>query len=187
MKCFTHRNSDAVAVCRSCGRALCPDCIAEVGLSCACKNRCEADVAKFNAMLTQGDGVPGRIAAAMPLGYDRLIFLLVLGVAFVWFGVHNFSEGVVKRLFNFPSMQSLVHGWSSRLCAGESRSASRLFGQMGRLHRLEMRDHTSLRPSRGHMVKSDPRPSSLWKDARSYRRHVMAGATGEGVLVGGTL
>src|SRR5438270_511873 len=53
MKCFTHRSSEAIAICRSCGRALCPDCISEVGLSCACKSRCESDVARFNQMLTQ--------------------------------------------------------------------------------------------------------------------------------------
>jgi hypothetical protein len=42
-------------------------------------------------MLTRGGAAPGRIGAAIPLGYDRLGFLLVLGVAFVWFGIHNFG------------------------------------------------------------------------------------------------
>jgi len=48
MKCFNHSEIDAVGVCKSCGRALCHDCIAEVGLSCRCKGRCEAVVASFN-------------------------------------------------------------------------------------------------------------------------------------------
>jgi hypothetical protein len=48
-----------------------------------------------------------------------------------------------------------------------------------------MRDHTSLSPLEGHMVKSDPRSSTLRKDARSCRRHHIAGATGEIVCLGG--
>ena len=86
MKCFTHRGSDAVAVCRSCGRALCPDCIAEVGLSCACKNRCESDVARFNEMLARAR--PG----AKLVGYDRIIFLMVMGLAFAGFGLYDFGD-----------------------------------------------------------------------------------------------
>ena len=90
MKCFTHRSSDAVAVCRSCGRALCPDCISEVGLSCACKSRCESDVARFNGMLTRSQ--PGLPNPSNLVGYDRVIFLMVLGVAFVWFGLYYFGD-----------------------------------------------------------------------------------------------
>ena len=90
MKCFTHRSSDAVAVCRSCGRALCPDCISEVGLSCACKSRCESDVARFNGMLTRSQ--PGLPNPSNLVGYDRVIFLMLLGVAFVWFGLYYFGD-----------------------------------------------------------------------------------------------
>jgi hypothetical protein len=90
MKCFTHRNSDAVAVCRSCGRALCPDCTSEVGLSCACKNRCEPDVKRFNAMLAHGR--PGPVNPASLVGYDRTIFLMAMGVAFVSFGLYHLGD-----------------------------------------------------------------------------------------------
>jgi hypothetical protein len=90
MKCFTHRSSDAVAVCRSCGRALCADCVAEVGLACACKNRCEADVARFNEMITRGR--PGNLPnPASLVSYDRVIFLMVMGVGFIGFGLYNFG------------------------------------------------------------------------------------------------
>jgi hypothetical protein len=93
MKCFTHRNSDAVAVCRSCGRAVCPDCVSEVGLACACKNRCESDVARFNEMITRGRPGPANpINPASLVSYDRVIFLIVLGVAFIWFGLYYFAN-----------------------------------------------------------------------------------------------
>lgn len=86
MKCFLHHNSDAVAVCRSCGRALCPDCVAEVGLACACKNRCEADVQRFNEMIARGR--PGPNPSSL-VGYDRVIFMMVFGVAFIGFGLYS--------------------------------------------------------------------------------------------------
>jgi hypothetical protein len=42
----------------------------------------------FNAMLTRN---PARNLGAMPLGYDRLAFLLVLGSILVGFGVYDFG------------------------------------------------------------------------------------------------
>jgi hypothetical protein len=44
MKCYVHRPADAVGICRSCGRGLCPECAAEVGTALACRQRCEEDV-----------------------------------------------------------------------------------------------------------------------------------------------
>jgi hypothetical protein len=88
MKCFTHRESDAIAICRSCGRALCPDCIAEVGRSCACKNRCESDVKRLSEMLTQGR--PAQVNPARLVGYDRVIFIMLMGVVFACWGLYYF-------------------------------------------------------------------------------------------------
>jgi hypothetical protein len=49
MKCFNHRELDAIAVCRHCGRALCPACVAESAGMSACKGRCEAEVAAIHS------------------------------------------------------------------------------------------------------------------------------------------
>ncbi len=111
MKCFTHRNADAVAVCRSCGRALCPDCIAEVGLACACKNRCETDVARFHAMVTQGRSGPGS-GAIPPTDYFRVVFLLVLGMAFIWFGLHFFADHGINWFFVAMGLAFFLFGVS---------------------------------------------------------------------------
>lgn len=89
MKCYTHRNADAIAVCRSCGRALCPDCVSEVGLACACKNRCEADVKRFNEMIAQGR--PGPVNPAKLVSYDRAIFMMAMGLGFIGFGLFYFK------------------------------------------------------------------------------------------------
>jgi len=44
MRCYNHHEKEAVGTCKSCGRALCPDCAAEVEKAVACRNRCESDV-----------------------------------------------------------------------------------------------------------------------------------------------
>jgi hypothetical protein len=44
MKCFYHTTTNAIAICKNCGRGLCVDCAAEVENGIACKNRCESDV-----------------------------------------------------------------------------------------------------------------------------------------------
>ena len=44
MRCYNHHEIDAVGICKSCGRALCPSCAAEVEKAVACRGRCETDV-----------------------------------------------------------------------------------------------------------------------------------------------
>ena len=44
MRCYNHHEKEAVAICRSCGRAVCPGCAAEVEKAVACRDRCESDV-----------------------------------------------------------------------------------------------------------------------------------------------
>ena len=51
MRCFYHGESEAVAICKSCGHGLCHDCCAEVGTSAACRNRCETDVQALNDII----------------------------------------------------------------------------------------------------------------------------------------
>ena len=51
MNCFTHRSLAAVGICKSCGKALCPDCAADTGHGLACKNACEARVLLTNQIV----------------------------------------------------------------------------------------------------------------------------------------
>ena len=51
MRCFYHGDVDAVAICKSCGHALCHECCIDVGTSAACRNRCEGDVEALNLWL----------------------------------------------------------------------------------------------------------------------------------------
>src|SRR4030095_10970083 len=53
MKCFNHAANDAVAICKSCGRGICRDCLIEVGTAMVCKERCESAVAGLNDLVSR--------------------------------------------------------------------------------------------------------------------------------------
>jgi hypothetical protein len=87
MKCFNHEKIDAVGVCRSCGRGLCRDCIAEVGLSCSCKGECEEVVATMNDLVERGRTSYQKISGAqlrfgIVFGLVGVILLVFAGVSF---------------------------------------------------------------------------------------------------------
>lgn len=84
MKCFSHRTQEAFAVCKSCGRGLCAECIVEVNLSCACRDRCESDVAAINDLVQRGRSAYHKTSAT----YLRSgIFTLFLGLIFIMLGI----------------------------------------------------------------------------------------------------
>lgn len=88
MKCFNHPTVDAVASCKSCCRGLCRDCIAEVGRSCSCRNRCEEDVAALNDLFERGRTVYQKTSAAY---FRSGIFISLLGVLFLFLGIFSMA------------------------------------------------------------------------------------------------
>lgn len=55
MRCYYHRDADAIATCRHCCRGLCDACAAEVNKMAACRGRCEEDVAAAQRLLARSD------------------------------------------------------------------------------------------------------------------------------------
>ena len=89
MKCFNHPTVDAVANCKSCCRGLCHDCIAEVGLSCSCRGRCEADVATLNELAERGRTAYQKTSATY---FRSGIFIVMLGSIFVLLGLAGITS-----------------------------------------------------------------------------------------------
>lgn len=50
MNCFIHQTSSAVGLCKSCFKALCPECAVDVGNGLACRGECELRVTELNQM-----------------------------------------------------------------------------------------------------------------------------------------
>lgn len=85
MKCFYHEQRDAVALCKSCHRGLCPDCVSDVPPGVACREKCEDEVRAVNCMLEQGKR---SFRANRKLLRSAAVVPFVFGVVFLgWGGV----------------------------------------------------------------------------------------------------
>ena len=84
MKCFNHPEADAVAICKSCNRGLCHQCMVEVGKSSSCKNRCEADVTMLNELVERGRTAYQKSSNTL---FRTGLFTLLLGAVFLLIGL----------------------------------------------------------------------------------------------------
>ena len=50
MHCFIHQTDPAVGLCKTCFKALCPECAVDVGNGLACRGECEHRVSELNQM-----------------------------------------------------------------------------------------------------------------------------------------
>lgn len=119
MKCFQHASSDAVGICRNCQRGLCPDCVALVGVSVACKGRCETAVERVSAMVDRAAaGRPARLNADTFRALSNWMFvgaLLMLGV--MWAA----SDGAPPLVAYGAPLFLVLGGYSCRSIASRWR------------------------------------------------------------------
>lgn len=88
MKCFYHPNVDAVAVCKSCGRALCHDCSADVSPGIACKGKCEEGVATLNKIIQYDKTQIASFYQVQAKIYKACTFFLIFsGITFFVVGI----------------------------------------------------------------------------------------------------
>ena len=82
MKCFVHRDSDAVGTCCRCGRGLCPACIAVQGQRLACRGACHSALAIADLWLAKSRSFPARLYRVSAIALAILALLSLLGAAF---------------------------------------------------------------------------------------------------------
>lgn len=78
MRCATHRETEAIAVCRACFKGVCPACAVPTGRSVTCSSECAADAAKVLRVIA----VSGRNTRAVQRMQGALFLVLALGTAF---------------------------------------------------------------------------------------------------------
>jgi hypothetical protein len=89
MNCFNHRDRSAIGICRSCGKGLCEDCVAEVQNGLACKGSCEARVKLINRTI----GVyPQIMRAGRRRSWVVALLFAVLGLASVVGSAFEYAE-----------------------------------------------------------------------------------------------
>jgi hypothetical protein len=84
MKCFYHRDREAVGLCKSCGKGLCGDCQTDLGQGLACKDRCEDRVRSLIALIDHNVRVAPAARTIMRLNRRTWVlvglFALITGI-----------------------------------------------------------------------------------------------------------
>ncbi|MEZ5406061.1 MAG: hypothetical protein R3F23_07795 [Verrucomicrobiia bacterium] len=104
MNCYYHPNTPAIALCKSCNRALCFECAVDVPPGTACKNRCEKDVATLNEIIQRNKTAYQKTGYAYKRNGLALLILafifLVLG--FLPYVVNGEKSGFVMAFLSLP-------------------------------------------------------------------------------------
>ena len=53
MQCYRHQERAAIAVCRHCGKAACPDCSEDTGQGIACSAACATEIQETYRLITR--------------------------------------------------------------------------------------------------------------------------------------
>ncbi len=95
MYCYRHDAQEAIAVCRHCGKAACPDCCEDTGQGIACSANCAAelqDTYRLTVRLKQSFGIG--LSPPMPASVSMYAMfgaiLLAVGV-YLTFSRHDFD------------------------------------------------------------------------------------------------
>ena len=88
MNCIKHTEASAVAICRSCGRAMCTDCIMQAGMAVTCSEECANYAKDMDEMMTRGKAIYGMSESSSSLSIS-VVMWLVFGVLFLGWGVYD--------------------------------------------------------------------------------------------------
>ncbi len=132
MKCFYHRDLDAVGVCKACGKGLCGACAEDVGGALACRETCQEEArilrqtlarsARLQAASEQALGA--RPQAHLSTGALRVLvgvgfIILAEGPGRAFGDVFRIGTATVGVLVALLGTWHIVHGWRQRHPAGE--------------------------------------------------------------------
>ncbi len=116
MRCFYHREKEAVGICKSCNRGICGDCASEIPDGIACLDRCESLAMELSALISRNS----RFSANTRRGgieYTAIgIFFIAFGLVFA--GLAAFStaprfiggNSAMALLFVAAGLASFIYG-----------------------------------------------------------------------------
>ncbi len=110
MNCFNHRDRPAVAICKSCAKALCEHCLTELPNGIACKGSCENRVNMLNRII---DSNSQTLRAARHQQRSLGILALFMGLGCAVFAVWAYLEFrgfLLPYLFALLAVVTLITG-----------------------------------------------------------------------------
>ncbi len=83
MKCFNHNETDAIGQCKHCYKGLCKACLTDLGHGTACQDKHEVEVENINSLI---ENSTASYSLSPKSVFVSNLFLLLLGILFLWFG-----------------------------------------------------------------------------------------------------
>ena len=109
MKCFNHRQADALATCKHCCRALCQDCLTDVRGAVSCRGTCEGPVA---AMVDATQALPQlrqQTGKAVLVSAGMLVLLSLVCAAIAWsIGLSDIQNKTLVRALDLSNPQAVT-------------------------------------------------------------------------------
>ena len=120
MKCFNHRETDAIAICKYCQKGLCSNCIVDTPYGITCHGRCESEITDLYAMIQQNkkDRVTNlNLISTTSRTYAQTAMWSLL-IGFLFLITSLFLQGITSILVGLFGVAYLLGAafnyWSSR-------------------------------------------------------------------------
>jgi hypothetical protein len=103
MKCFAHNPTEAVAVCRACGKGVCPQCAVELDYGLVCQTGpCKAKAEAFNTVMEQNAALAPNIQSRFTQDDSRFrvygyVAWLAAALGFLTLALGWLSGGTIDR------------------------------------------------------------------------------------------
>jgi hypothetical protein len=123
VKCFNHREADAVGSCKACNKGLCPACAVDVGGGLSCRDICEQQVRRINELVDRNIRVSPASEQALgkyPGAYlSNGLFSIIAGGLFALLGQSMdgvFRTGIVAMglLVALFGVSQIAYAWGLR-------------------------------------------------------------------------
>jgi hypothetical protein len=96
MSCFYHHDRSSIGGCKSCGKALCPECAVDLGKGLACRGHCEDDVKALIALIDRNIMLSPHTARLLESGrrfrWGSALFSVITGVIFLAWGIRDMDR-----------------------------------------------------------------------------------------------
>jgi hypothetical protein len=128
VKCFYHREADAVGSCKACSKGLCGTCAADVGKGLACRDSCEEQVRNINQLVDRNIRVSPtseRVLGKYSRAYLATgVFQILAGGVFAFLGQSMdgaFRTGVtaIGALVALYGVWQIAYAWAVRNATGK--------------------------------------------------------------------
>jgi hypothetical protein len=104
MRCYVHHDLEAVGICKSCQKGLCPDCAVDAGHALTCKGECAQRAASVEKLIQRNMTLS---ETQKRVRYLYPGFIIILGVLFTGWGV---SYGEPMNFSTYTGIAMLVYG-----------------------------------------------------------------------------